>query len=452
MKKIAALLLAVLMLTGCSAKSSKTSEPLTPDKVFSGGTPDIDIEGYQRPSSMLSMSAQQIVMNMRIGWNLGYSLESCFSNVIGDYIPDVTPNDWQTIDETFWGNPAVSEKLFWRLTDSGINAVRLPITWREHIDESGNIDEDWLNRVQQVVDYAYNCGMYVIITVYHDGANDNDAWIRNAVKDYRSTLSRYTNLWSQIADKFRTYNERLLFESMNEVEFVGSGDDRGYEILNGFNQAFVDTVRSNGGNNGYRHLVIAGYAADITKTCDPRFKMPEDIDNHCILSVHYYTPKTFCRASIQNYWGNKSEQEWMEHQINNLRTTFIDNGIPVIITEYGAKGSDEASRVFFCEMLTKLCRDNYISTFLWDDGSEFDRTSFTWHPPELINALKRATSGNSYVPEKPENIDEQTREAKPTSETSEPDNEPAESEPTEEHTTTEETADIPPETFQSLTG
>ena len=93
-----------------------------------------------------------------------------------------------------------------------------------------------------------------------------------------------------------------------------------------------------------------------------------------------------------------------------------------------------------------------ISTFLWDDGSEFDRTSFTWHTPELINALKRATSGNSYVPEKPENIDEQTREAKPTSETSEHDNEPAEPEPTEEHTTTEETADIPPETFQSLTG
>ena len=125
---------------------------------------------------------------------------------------------------------------------------------------------------------------------------------------------------------------------MNEVEFVGSGGDRGYEILNGFNQAFVDTVRSNGGNNGYRHLVIAGYAADITKTCDPRFKMPEDIDNHCILSVHYYTPKTFCRASIQNYWGNKSEQEWMEHQINNLRTTFIDNGIPVINHRIRRKG------------------------------------------------------------------------------------------------------------------
>lgn len=450
MKKIAALLLsAALLLTGCSAGDQRSSGPLTPDQVFSGGTPDIDIEGYERPSSMLMMSSQQLVTNMRIGWNLGHSLECCFSNVAGDTIPDVTPKDWQKIDETFWGNPAISEKLFWSLTDNGVNAVRLPITWREHIDEAGNIEEDWLNRVQQVVDYAYNCGMYVIVTVYHDGANDNDAWICNAVKDYNGTLSRYANLWSQISERFRAYNERLLFESMNEVEFIGSGKDRAYEILNNFNQKFVDTVRNNGGNNTYRHLIVAGYGANITDTCDERFKMPNDIAGRTILSVHYYTPKTFCLAPIQNYWGNKSEQEWMEHQINDLRTTFIDNGIPVIITEYGAKGSDAASRVFFSEMLTKLCRDNYISTFLWDDGSEFDRTSFTWHTPELINALKRATSGNSYVPKKPENIDEQTREAKPTSETSEP--EPAEPESTEEQTTTEETADIPPETFQSLT-
>lgn len=452
MKKIAALLLSsALLLTGCSTGDQRSSGPLTPDHVFSGGTPDIDIEGYERPSSMLMMSSQQLVTNMRIGWNLGHSLECCFSNVAGDTIPDATPKDWQKIDETFWGNPAISEKLFWSLTDNGVNAVRLPITWREHIDEAGNIEEDWLNRVQQVVDYAYNCGMYVIVTVYHDGANDNDAWICNAVKDYNGTLSRYANLWSQISERFRTYNERLLFESMNEVEFIGSGKDRAYEILNNFNQKFVDTVRNNGGNNTYRHLIVAGYGANITDTCDERFKMPNDIAGRTILSVHYYTPKTFCLAPIQNYWGNKSEQEWMEHQINNLRTTFIDNGIPVIITEYGAKGSDAASRVFFSEMLTKLCRDNYISTFLWDDGSEFDRTSFTWHTPELINALKRATSGNSYVPKKPENIDGQTCEAKPTSETSEPDNEPAEPESTEEQTTTEETADIPPETFQSLT-
>lgn len=439
MKRILAFIIcAAFLLTGCSSDTSQTSGPLTPDQVFSGGTPDIDIEGYERPSSMLMMSSQQLVTNIRIGWNLGHSLECCFSNVAGDTIPDVAPKDWQTIDETFWGNPAVSEKLFWSLTDSGINAVRLPITWREHIDEAGNIEDEWLNRVQQVVDYAYNCGMYVILTVYHDGANDNDAWIRNAIRDYSGTLSRYTNLWSQIAERFRGYNERLLFESMNEVEFLGAGEDRAYEILNNFNQRFVSTVRSNGGNNIYRHLVIAGYGADITDTCDERFRMPSDPGDRTILSVHYYTPKTFCLASIQNYWGNNSEQNWMKSQIESLRTNFVDNGIPVLITEFGAKGSDAASRVFFSEMLTKLCRDNYISTFLWDDGSEFDRTSFTWRTPALIKALKRATSGNTYVPKKLKNLD--------TEETATPTTE----EITETAEAAPETSDIPSGTFQSL--
>lgn len=439
MKRILAFIIcAAFLLTGCSSDTSQTSGPLTPDQVFSGGTPDIDIEGYERPSSMLMMSSQQLVTNIRIGWNLGHSLECCFSNVAGDTIPDVAPKDWQTIDETFWGNPAVSEKLFWSLTDSGINAVRLPITWREHIDEAGNIEDEWLNRVQQVVDYAYNCGMYVILTVYHDGANDNDAWIRNAVRDYSGTLSRYTNLWSQIAERFRGYNERLLFESMNEVEFLGAGEDRAYEILNNFNQRFVSTVRSNGGNNIYRHLVIAGYGADITDTCDERFRMPSDPGDRTILSVHYYTPKTFCLASIQNYWGNNSEQNWMKSQIESLRTNFVDNGIPVLITEFGAKGSDAASRVFFSEMLTKLCRDNYISTFLWDDGSEFDRTSFTWRTPALIKALKRATSGNTYVPKKLENLE--TEETAP----------PTTEEITETAEAAPETSDMPSGTFQSL--
>ena len=462
-KQFISAIMAAILLTGCSADASQSSGPLTPDQVFSGGTPDIDIEGYERPSSMLMMSSQQLVTNMRIGWNLGHSLECCFSNVAGDTIPDVTPKDWQKIDETFWGNPAISEKLFWSLTDSGINAVRLPITWREHIDEAGNIEEDWLNRVQQVVDYAYNCGMYVIVTVYHDGANDNDAWIRNAVKDYNGTLSRYANLWSQISERFRAYNERLLFESMNEVEFIGSGKDRAYEILNNFNQKFVDTVRNNGGNNIYRHLIVAGYGANITDTCDERFKMPNDIAGRTILSVHYYTPKSFCLAPIQNYWGNKSEQNWMKTQIESLRTTFVDNGIPVLITEFGAKGSDAASRVFFSEMLTKLCRDNYISTFLWDDGSEFDRTSFTWHTPALIRALKRATSGNSYVPEKLEQIGTEESPEPPTfSETAEPfePSEPAGTYETHESKVTAESAEttiavpqtyeIPPGTFQSL--
>ena len=437
LKQIISAVAAAVLLTGCSGTGTSSGGPLTPDQVFSGGSPDI--EGYQRPSTMLEMSSQQLVTNIRIGWNLGNSLESCISDLDGDATPDIIPTDGETPDETFWGNPIVSEQLFRALTDSGINAVRLPITWRGHIDEDGNIDETWLNRVQQVVDFAYNCGMYVIITVYHDGAADKDfgAWIRSADDDYDGTFARYKTLWTQISDRFRTYNERLLFESMNEVEFPYIDKDRAYALLNDLNQTFLDTVRSTGGNNTWRHLVIAGYAADVTKTCDPRFHMPDDPVGKSILSLHYYNPLTFCKYGIQNYWGIASQQEWMTTQINEIQTTFVNNGIPVIISEYGTKGSDKASRVFFCEMLTKLCRDRYISTFLWDDGSEFDRTTYTWRDPELISALKHATSGNSYVPRK-------ISDAAGTS-----DEAPEAPADIAQAGTAQDTAETPAETFQS---
>lgn len=399
-KAIVILLCAILLLTGCSGDNDRSSGSLTPDDIFSGGMPDID--GFEVPSVMMEISSQQLVTNIRIGWNLGKSLESCVSDLDGNGYPDVIPEDGKTINETFWGNPPASEKLFQTLIENEINAVRLPITWRDHVNENFDIDEDWLNRIKQVVDYAYNYGMYVIITMYHDGADDENfgAWLREASRDYDTMISRYNHLWEQICDTFYTYNERLLYESMNEVAFNDLPEDEAYDLLNRINQEFVNTVRNSGRNNARRHLVIAGYDADISKTCDSRFKIPNDEAEKLILSLHYYTPLTFCKYSIQDYWGTSSEQEWMQNQIETLRTTFVDKGIPVMITEYGVKGSDAASRVFFCEKLIHLCQTNYIAAFLWDDGSELDRETMKWNTPELIEGLKRGSSGYIYTPKK----------------------------------------------------
>lgn len=409
---------AIFLLTGCTGCSSDRKTSLTPDMVFSGGS--VEIDGYKPPASMVNITSQQLVSNIRIGWNLGKSLDSCLTDSDYDGVPDITPPNGE-VTETLWGNPPASEQLFKELVDSGINAVRIPITWRDHMDENGTIEEGWLNRVTQIVDQAYNCGMYVIVTVYHDGAQDieSGAWLRSAAEDYESVSARYEYLWRQIAQHFRTYNERLLFESMNEVDFLSVSDDESYELLNSLNQLFTDIVRSSGGNNPWRHLLIAGMNADITATCDSRFKMPTDTSGKCILSVHYYTPVTFCRSAISNYWGSPTDQSWMEYQLRELKLNFTSRDIPVIITEYGVKGRDRASRVFFCEKLTKICHGAGIAAFLWDDGTELDRVDFTWNDPELIKALKRASSGKDYTPEKltPERLttheasQEATREA-----------------------------------------
>lgn len=398
MKRVLLLLLtAVMLLVGCDGNnSSKTSGALTPDEVFGGKNQDSG--GFDTPASMMQITSQQLVNNIRIGWNLGRGLDCCLTGIYSSRDTNIE------VTETLWGNPPASQRLFESLVDNGINAVRLPITWRDHMDDDGTVDEGWFNRVKQVVNYAYDCGMYVIITMYHDGAEDidNGAWLRLAAEDYDGTIAKYIYLWRQISEKFSAYNERVLFESMNEVDFTGISSDEAFSLINRINQEFVNTVRGTGGNNPWRHLLIAGYNADITPTCDSRFIMPTDPSERCILSVHYYIPEIYCRETIQDKWGSNSDQIWMESMVSLLKTSFTDKGIPAIITEYDAKGGDIPSRIFFCEKLTRLCRSAGIAAFLWDNGGEFSRSEFTWSTPGLIEALKRASSGEDYTPKKTE--------------------------------------------------
>lgn len=382
MKKILALMFAAIFLTGCSSGETSSGGSLDPNDVFNGHS-----DSSAPPAAMVEMTSQRLVSNIRIGWNLGHSLEACLA-----------PDDTESVraNETLWGNPPATSKLFESLVDSGVNAVRLPITWRDHIDEDGNIDEGWMNRVRQVTNFAYDSGMYVILTLYHDG--DSGEWLANAPQDHDKTLARYARIWEQLAETFSSSNERIIFESMNAVDFTGISDDESYALLNEINQLFVDTVRSAGGNNPWRHLLISGYNADIICSIDSRFKMPEDPSERSILSVHYYIPLTYCVEGIQDNWGSNSDQIWMETMMNQLRTAFTDNNIPVMITEYGTAGSDLSSRVFFCEKLTKLCHDAGIAAFLWDSGTEFNRKDYVWTTPGLIDALNRASSNTKYTP------------------------------------------------------
>ena len=233
------------------------------------------------------------------------------------------------------------------------------------------------------------------------GDPDFGAWIRNASYDYDGVIEKYKALWNQIADRFEDYSDRLIFESMNEVGFDDLRGPENYEVLNKINQEFVNLIRSSGGNNPKRHLLIAGYYTDITMTCSSDFKMPDDPENRCILSLHYYTPWQFCTTTQQRNWGTEAEVEEMKRLITNMTDKFTDNGIPVIIGEYGtARGNDEPSRVYFSETFVKLCHENNIPAFLWDNGSELDRGSLKWQNPELPKALNRAVSDKNYTPAK----------------------------------------------------
>ncbi len=350
-------------------------------------------------AEMRDITSMELVKDMRIGWNLGDTLDVCQADRDGDGKINEHVEEGEKVDETLWGNPKATKELFTALKEDGIKSVRIPVTWRDHMDAEGNVDREWMDRVHEVVDYAYSQDMYVILNVHHDGGGDPKfgAWIIEGAKnDKENTLKRYKKLWSQIAEEFKDYGDKLVFESMNEVGFDGVAENTAYNLLNEFNQAFVDLVRNSGGNNGSRHLLIAGYWTDIARTCSGSFKMPSDSAGRCIVSVHYYTPWEFCTTNIHNTWGTDAEVKQMEDLYGMMKTNFVDKGIPVIIGEYAASGNDKASCIFFIEKMVKLCSDYGMAPYYWDNGGQLDRNTYEWRTPEYLEAMKRASSGKNY--------------------------------------------------------
>lgn len=371
--------------TEVSDSSSEVSEP--------------QVQSPTEPGVMRDITSQELVEQMNIGWNLGDTLDVCAADRDGDGKVNEHPAEGEKVDETLWGNPMATYELFTALKEDGINAVRIPVTWRDHIDEQGNIDAEWMDRVQQVVDYAYSQDMYVIINIHHDGGGDPNfgAWVREyAMEDYDKFYERYSNIWKQIAERFKNYSDYLIFESLNEVGFDELSKKDAYALLNKINQDFVDIIRASGGNNEQRHLLIAGYWTDIASTCNSQYKMPTDPADRCILSVHYYTPWDFCTCDIKHTWGTASEVKEMENLIGKMYTYYVENGVPVIIGEYAASGSNLASCIYFIEKLNKLCSDYGIAAFYWDNGGQVNRNTYEWRTMSFLEAMQRATSGEDY--------------------------------------------------------
>lgn len=398
------------LVTGCSSKSQPTEqkeEKQTVSEEKATEKPqDNTGSSLTEPGVMRDITAQQLVDEMTLGWNLGDTLDVCEADRDGDGQVNETAGEGEEVDETLWGNPKTTKAMFDKLKEYGFNAVRIPVTWRDHTGQAPEyaISETWMNRVEEVVRYAYDNGMYVILNIHHDGGGDPDfgAWICHAAEgetQKEEVLARYTAVWQQIAKRFQNYSDYLVFESMNEVGFDSLSQEEGMEILNEINQKFVDIIRRSGGNNEERHLLIAGYWTDIEKTCTGNFQMPKDnIKDREMLSVHYYTPWEFCTTNMQNTWGTKKDLKLMQSKIDMLEEHFVKKNIPVIIGEYGVGRNEEASCNYFIENMVKICHEKKIASYLWDNGqgAHFDRETLGWRTDGQLEALQRAVSGKEY--------------------------------------------------------
>ena len=363
-------------------------------------------------TSFEDLNQSQIVEAMGPGWNLGNQLES-----VTDNVPE----------ETNWGNPVITEKLIQSVKATGFKSIRIPVSYFAKIDDDKDytIDSKWLDRVQEVVNYCIKNDLYAVINIHGDGYNTIDGgWLLCNGKNQTEIKKKYKKVWKQIAERFKNYDEHLLFESMNE-EFDGSYSEPNkeyYQNINDYNQIFVDTVRKTGDNNTKRWLIIPGWNTNIDYTAgDYGFKLPTDqyrdksIDKEeqrIMISVHYYSPWDFCGGEngVITQWGNEADdpsktsttcdETYMKNQLNLMKTTFADKGYPVFIGEYGSidktsyDSENEYYRAYFARKLCQLSRKNGCIPMYWDNGYNgvhgfdlFDRTTCEVTQPVIIDAI-----------------------------------------------------------------
>ena len=330
------------------------------------------------------MTSAQIVDNIKVGWNLGNTLDSYNTN--------------SSDTETGWGNPKATKAMIETVQKAGFNAVRIPVTWGEHMSADGTIDAAWMARVKEVVDYAYDAGLYVVLNVHHDDA----LWLVPTNDKLESDKATLTSIWKQICTTFQDYDHRLIFEGMNEPRVIGSatewsgGTPEEREVINQLFQAFVDTVRAAGGTHAERTLIVSSHAQSITEAAVSAVKVPND--SHVIVSIHSYAPWDFCGTENDRAdWGSDADKAELDKNFQYLDDMFISKGTPVIIDEFGAvdKKNTQARAAWFAYYISSA-KKHGIKCFVWDNGQssgEFgllNRSNNTWDYPEIIQAIQDA--------------------------------------------------------------
>lgn len=301
-------------------------------------------------------SSAEIVDDIKVGWNLGNTLDSY--NVKGKT---------GLATETAWGNPKATEELILKVKNAGFNAIRIPVTWGEHLD-GDTIQEEWLNRVQEVINYAYNNDMYVIVNLHHD----DGIWFNPTEDEYEGDSAMLKAIWKQIAERFKEYDDRLIFEGINEERTIGSenewsgGTAEERAVVNKYIQDFVDTVRETGGNNSERTLIVTSYAASAEDVAMNNLKVPND--RHIIVSLHYYAPWKFAEGQTTDF--GDAEKAELDAKFDTMKQKFIDNGIPLIIDEFGCVAkADDNTRAEYYNYYISSAKSRGIKCFVWDNGT-----------------------------------------------------------------------------------
>ena len=366
-------------------------------------------EGQTIDLSDPSITAANIVASMKFGWNLGNTLDANYENTDWNHQAGSSEIDWGH-------NNSASEALFQKLYNDGIRCVRIPISWHNHVTKVNDtwvINSGWMNHVQSVVNLAYGKGLFVIINIHHDNFNGdnlgNNPGFTLINSDLEKSEKYVKEIWQQIAETFIDYDGHLIFETLNEPRIIGGEHEWNcpsgtwtcsecqtyFGIINTLNQDALDTIRATGGNNANRVVMFPAYVAAPYAAINGKnagiFTIPSDnASDKLALSVHMYTPYNFAMEYPGSATFTDSHKSDLASHFTALNTTFISQGIPVVIGEMGATNKDnfDARKSWFTYYLG-LCKHYNVAAVLWDNGMETNSENGS----EAYGYMNRKASG-----------------------------------------------------------
>ena len=387
--------------------------------------------------AQITETATEAVKNMGVGWNLGNTLDANAAS--GTNIDLASYWGQQDLNsEIYWGQHKTKPELMTMMKNAGFGAIRVPVTWFNHMDKDGNVDKAWMKRVHEVVDYVIDNNMYCILNVHHDtgaGSDSQKHWIQADEQVYEKVKDKYEKLWKQIAEEFKDYGKELLFEGYNEMldplnswcfaSYAASGGynatvaTSAYNAINKYAQSFVNTVRATGGNNESRNLILNTYSAangsgtSNSHLTDPltKLNLPQDkTKGHIIFEVHAYPTITNENGTPKTSTVVKKE---IDDMIKTLNDKLVSKGAPVIIGEWGSSNVDKSGETDydlhkteffqFVDYFVQQTKAAGMGTFYWSGLTDgLYRTQPAFHQADLAERIAKAYHGSSFVGEYPE--------------------------------------------------
>ena len=352
-------------------------------------------------------TALKFVEKMKVGWNLGNTMDA--------YAEINLANDLAC--ESYWCGAVTTKEMITKVKEAGFRTIRIPVSWHNHVSgKNYKINAKWLNRVQEIVDYAMEEDMYIILNIHHD--IDMDFYYPD--KTHYDNSAHYVKcIWKQVAARFKDYDEHLIFETINEPRLKDTAYEWGLDLkneqckeavdcVNKLNQLSLDTIRAAGGKNKKRYIMVPGYCASPDYEITDLFKLPKDIKgtkNRLIVSTHAYTPYNFALKPLEESGSTKEFSikqrkgtNDIDYFMDRLYQKYIKNGIPVIIGEFGARDKEGnlQQRTEYTAYYIKSARARGITCVWWDNHSFsgngenfgiFDRKQLDWPYPEIVKAL-----------------------------------------------------------------